>query len=201
MKDALYANKSLFQLPRLGDIMEGAVIGRESGVLYLDLGPIGMGVIYGKEYWGAQDAIRNLKAGDKVAVKLVELENKDGYRELSMREAGQEAAWQDMKEKKENQIIVEVTIVDANRGGLMVQLGDISGFIPVSQLAPSHYPRVEGGDKEKILGELKKFVGTTMQVHVLDMDQKTHKLILSERAAENEAVREALARYIRGLKV
>lgn len=195
MKDALYANKSLFQLPRLGDIMEGAVIGRESGVLYLDLGPIGMGVIYGKEYWDAQNIIRNLKTGDKIAVKLVELENKDGYRELSIREAGQEAAWKDIKEKKENQAIVEVKIVDANRGGLMVQFGDIPGFIPVSQLAPSHYPRVEGGDKEKILDELKKFVGTTMQVNVLDIDQKTHKLILSERAAENESIREALTRY------
>lgn len=195
MKEALYANKSLFQLPKVGDIVEGVVIGKESGVLYINLGIIGTGVVYGKQYWDVQDIIKNLKIDDTVSAKLVELENKDGYRELSMREAGEEQTWKSLKEKRDNRELVEVTITEANRGGLITQIGDIAGFIPVSQLTPAHYPRVEGGDKEKILLELKKFIGKTMQVNVLDIDPSEQKLILSEKSAENDSMKETLSRY------
>lgn len=195
MKEALYANKSLFQLPKRGDNIEGTVIGKESGVLYLDLGAIGTGVIYGKEYWDVQDAIKKLKPNDKVVAKVVEVENKDGYRELSMKEAGEEQTWQGLKEKQANQEILEIKITEVNRGGLMARVGDITGFMPVSQLTPAHYPRVDGGDKEKILQELKKFVGTTMKVNILDVDPRENKLILSEKSAENDSVKEALGKY------
>lgn len=195
MKEALYANKSLFQLPKIGDLIEGTVIDKESGVLYIDLGPIGTGVIYGKQYFDVQDSIKNLKPGDKVAAKLIELENKNGYRELSMKEAGEEQTWKTLRDKKENQELIEIKITEVNRGGLMAKVGDIIGFIPVSQLAPAHYPRVEGGDKEKILEELRKFIGETFQVNILDIDPKEQKLILSEKSAENDSMKESLSKY------
>jgi small subunit ribosomal protein S1 len=195
MKDVLQSQKGLFQLPKVGELVEGTVIGKESGVLYIDLGIIGTGVIYGREYFAVQDQIKKLKPGDSVSAKLIELENEDGYRELSLKEAGEEKSWKTLFDLRDNKELVEVKITEANRGGLLAQYGDMSGFIPVSQLAPAHYPRVEGGNKEMILEELRKFVGQTLNVRVLDVEPRERKLIFSERAAETDNIKEALAKY------
>lgn len=142
-----------------------------------------------------QNIIKKFKKGDKITAKLIEFENKNGYRELSLKEASTEKNWKNLRDKKENQELIEVRITDANRGGLIAQYGDIAGFIPVSQLAPKNYPRVDGGDKERILTELKKFVDTTMKVRILDLNTPENKLIFSERAAENDAMKTALEKY------
>lgn len=198
MKEIVASYKEWFQLPHTGDIVEGTVLGKESGALYIDLGPIGTGVIYGREYFAVQDTIRDLKPGDKISAKLVQLENEDGLRELSMKEAGEERNWQSLKELRDKGESIEVKITDANRGGLLVSLGDLNGFLPVSQLAPAHYPRVEGGDKEMILDELRKFVGQKLMVRVLDIDPQEGKLIFSEKAAEDDKIKEALVGYTVG---
>ncbi|MDX1535400.1 MAG: S1 RNA-binding domain-containing protein [Candidatus Spechtbacterales bacterium] len=195
MKDALQTNRSLFQLPHEGEIVEGKVIGKESGVLYIDLGPIGTGVVYGVEYFKVQDEIKDLEPGDTVSAKLTQIENEDGYRELSMKKAEEEKSWRYLEEVHRNQESIEMKVVDANKGGLMGKAGDLVGFLPVSQLAPANYPRVEGGDKSKILQELKNFIGQTMQVQVLDIDPKDNKVIFSERAAESDAIKESLEEY------
>ncbi|MEX2145000.1 MAG: S1 RNA-binding domain-containing protein [Candidatus Spechtbacterales bacterium] len=194
-KEVLQAQKSYFQLPKRGDIVEGEVLGRERGMLFIDLGMIGTGVVYGVEYFRAQDIIKNLKLGDKISAKLVELENEDGYRELSLKKAEEEKSWQYLEEKKKNQEIVEIKIIDANKGGLLGKIGNLTGFLPVSQLAPANYPRVEGGDKNKILDELRKFIDETMEVQVLDVNPEEEKLIFSQKAAEGEAIEKALKKY------
>lgn len=74
----------------------------------------------------------------------------------------------------------------------------IAGFLPVSQLTAKHYPRVEGGDKGKILTELQKFVGETLNVTILDIDPKETKLIFSEKSVESEEMKEVLAKYMVG---
>ncbi|MDX1608116.1 MAG: S1 RNA-binding domain-containing protein [Candidatus Spechtbacterales bacterium] len=195
MKEMVQENKSLFQLPRQGDIVEGTVIGKESGVLYVDLGPIGTGVVYGIEYFKVQHELKNIKPGDKITGKLVEVENEDGYRELSLKKAAEEKTWQKLEKKYDKSETFKVKITDANKGGLMAKTDNMSGFIPVSQLAPQHYPRVEGGDKNKILEELKEFVGETLEVNILDMDSEEGKLIFSERAAESGEIKKALKKY------
>ena len=195
MKTAVQAEKSLFQLPKIGDVVEGVVIDKEGGVLYIDLGHIGIGVIFGVEYLKAQDEIKKLKKQDKVIAKIIEVENEDGYRELSMKEAKEEKNWKVMEEAQKSQNSLEVEITDANKGGLMARIGDLEGFLPVSQLAPANYPRVEGGDKNKILNELRKFIGKKMRVQILDANSKDEKLIFSEKAAENESIQSALKKY------
>ncbi|MEX0877754.1 MAG: S1 RNA-binding domain-containing protein [Candidatus Spechtbacterales bacterium] len=198
MKDALQSNKDMFQLPRPGDILEGSVIGKESGVLYIDLGPMGTGVVYGVEYFKVQDEIKKMHPGDRVTAKLVQLENEDGYRELSMKKAEEEKSWHYLADKQKTQEKIEVKVTDANKGGLMVKAGNLVGFIPVSQLAPQNYPRVEGGDKNKILLELKEFIGKTMEVSILDMNHEEGRLIFSERAAESGEIKKSLEKYTAG---
>lgn len=195
MKEALDQSRPALRLPREGDIVEGPIIKKQGSEIYVDLRAAGTGIIYGREYYEAQDKLKAKKEGDLISAKIVELENEEGLRELSLSEAGRETSWQRLLKLKDVQELISVKIIDANRGGLMIEKEGIEGFLPVSQLAPSHYPRVEGGDKEKILRELEKFMGQTMDVRILDVDQRQNKFIVSEKAGEVEAIQKALTKY------
>jgi len=184
-----------FDLPKIGEVVEGRVIKKSARNLYIDLGIWGIGIVYGIEFINAQDMIKNLKAGSVVFAKIVEIENEDGLRELSLAEAGKQKSWDLIRELKKTNQAITTKILSVNRGGLMIEISGISGFLPVSQLANEHYPRVDGGDKNKILEELQKFIGQNFKVRVLDFDPKDDKLIVSEKAAEEEHMKKAIERY------
>jgi small subunit ribosomal protein S1 len=181
--------------PKVGDIVEGKVLGWDRGALFLDLGPKGIGIIYGREFYEAKDRLKNLKIGDVISAKVVDLETEEGYRELSLAEAETELAWTEVKKLKESEEIFEVQIKGANKGGLVCEVKGIQAFIPSSQLLPEHYPKVEGGEGAKIAKELQKFVGKKFKVKILDFDPKERKLILSEKATKKERIEEALKSY------
>lgn len=180
------------QIPQVGDVLEGIVIDLTSNSLLLDLGSLGTGVVLGKEIKDGLGAGK-LKKGDKVSATLIDLENEDGYIELSIREASYERAWDDLESKRDTQDVLTTKVLDANKGGLMVEVNGITGFVPVSQLSSEHYPRVEDGDKNKILELLKKLVGKEIYVRILDADRETEKLIVSERAASSEKEKEVIS--------
>ena len=177
---------------QIGATIEGKVVARDRSSLFIDLGIYGTGIIYGREFYGAKDIIKNLKIGDKVFAKILELENEDGYSELSLRDATKEISWQKLKELKDKGEILNVKITGVNKGGLLTALDGIQAFLPVSQLAPEHYPRVADADKQKILKELHKFVGKTLEVKILDLLAQENKLILSEKAKSEEKIKETL---------
>ncbi|OGF49808.1 hypothetical protein A3G55_01045 [Candidatus Giovannonibacteria bacterium RIFCSPLOWO2_12_FULL_44_25] len=180
---------------KIGDLIEGSLLGRKGAKIFLDLGVYGTGTIYGKEYQNAREIIKNLKLGDKVTAKVVELENKDGLIELSLKEAGSDMVWKDAKELKESQETLNLKALEANKGGLVLEWRGIKGFLPASQLKASHYPRVEGGDKTKIFDELKKLVGENMTVTILDFEPKENKLIFSEKGTESEDLKRVVEKY------
>ncbi len=176
-----------------GDVVEGTVIDISSSSLLLDLGPMGTGIVIGKEIKDGMGGSNKLKKGDKVSATITDLENDDGYVELSIREASHERAWDDLESKKDTQEVVGTRILDANKGGLMVEVNGITGFLPVSQLSSEHYPRVEDGDKNKILEILKKLIGQELLVKVLDTDHANEKLIVSEKAAVSEKEKKVIS--------
>ena len=182
----------------VGSTVEGVVVARDRSSLYIDLGTFGTGIIYGREFYEVKDVIKSLNIGDKIFAKIVEMENDDGYRELSLRDATKEISWQKLREMKEKGEIVKVRISGVNKGGLLTNLDGIPAFLPVSQLAPEHYPRVADADKQKILKELQKFIGKTLEVKVLDSLAEENKLILSEKAKTEEKIKEILKDYKKG---
>ena len=190
--DALLEKYPL-EIPQVGEVLEGTVIDVTSNSLLLDLGSLGTGIVLGKEIKDGLSG-EKLKKGDSVTATLIDLENEDGYIELSIREASYERAWEDLKRRRDEQDVFGTKVLDANKGGLMVEVNGITGFIPVSQLASEHYPRVEDGDKNKILELLKKLVGKELIVRILDCDRETEKLIVSERAAMSEKEKEVIAK-------
>ena len=180
------------KIPQIWDVLEGTVIDITSNSVLFDLGSLGTGIVLGKEIKDGL-ALGKVKIGDKVSATLIDLENEDGYIELSIREASYERAWIDLESKRDAMIAVTTKVLDANKGGLMVEVNGITGFIPVSQLSSEHYPRVEDGDKNKILELLKKLVGKEILVRILDVDRETEKLIVSERAASSEKEKEVIS--------
>ena len=165
----------------VGELIEGNVISIQGTQVFVDLHPYGTGIIYGKEYLTARDMIRGLNAGDTIKAKIVDLENNDGYIELSLREAKQALAWGEAEEALKSGTTLEIIVKEANKGGLMLDWNGIGGFLPASQLNTEHYPRVESGDKDAIVNQLKKLVGQKLSVNVLSVNPKEGKLIFSEK--------------------
>ena len=132
--------------------------------VFVDLGPQGTGIIYGREFFLAQELLKQCNTGDTISAKVIEPENEDGYIELSVSAAYREIAWEKLNRAFHEKTSLTVEVEGANRGGLMATVEGVKAFLPVSQLSQENYPRVEGGDKEKILEALKDFIGETEEI-------------------------------------
>jgi len=176
-----------------GDVVEGTVISIAKHEVWIDLGANGVGVVLRREIGHGQ----KLEKGQEVVTSVVDPEIEDGYALLSMRRAAKDRGWDELQKMFDDQEIVEVTPYDANRGGLLVELEGIRGFLPVSQLAAGHYPRVSGADKDEILQKLNQLLGKQIRVRVLDISRKENKLIFSEK----EAIKDDMQDRFEKLKV
>ena len=169
--------------PMIDDVVEGPVIAVGRARVFVDLHPFGTGIIYGREYLSARETLKNVHIGDTVTAKVVGSDNTEGYIELSLREARQALIWNEGETASQKKTVFELAVSDANKGGLIINWNGIQGFLPASQLAPLHYPRVPDGDKDKIFAELKKLVGQKLEVLIITANPKEQKLIFSEKGA------------------
>jgi small subunit ribosomal protein S1 len=175
-----------------GTIVEGVVLELRKAAVYIDLGVFGTGIIFGKEYINARDIVKNIRPGDVIKAKVVETQNAEGYSELSLKEARQALVWKEAEEAMKKQEVLSLPIKEANKGGLIIEWRGIAGFLPASQLKPEHYPRVEDSDKEKILRELKKFVGERLDVIIISINPQEDKLVFSEKATNQNERKEVV---------
>lgn len=190
--DELLANSDIKQL-KSGDVIEGEITSVKKHEVWVDLGANGVGVVLRREIGHGQQ----LQEGQTVVTSVVEPEMDEGYALLSMRRAAKDRGWDELQRVFEGQEVIEITPYDANRGGLLVELEGIRGFLPVSQLAAGHYPRVSGADKDEILQKLNALVNKPLRVRILDLSRKDNKLIFSEK----EAVKDDMAARFAKLKV
>jgi small subunit ribosomal protein S1 len=170
--------------PKNGDLIEGKVITLDKAAAYIHLPPFGTGIIYGREYIIARDLIRKIHVGDTVTAKVVDPSSEEGYIELSLKEAKQALIWGEIEEAISKKTPLELTVQDANKGGLLLSWQGVQGFLPASQLKTEHYPRVTDGDKDRILEELRKLVGEKINVTIIGSDEKDGKLIFSEKGTD-----------------
>lgn len=192
MKELL--TKEEFQLPKEGQILTGSVISVGKSQILVDLGAAGIGIVYPGQFYDSPDRMRQLSPGQEVSALLVELENDEGYRELSLKSAQMTTAWQRIKELKETDAVISTSIQNINKGGLIVSVEGVQGFLPLSQLSSEHYPKVEGGDTTRIVQTLQKFKGEEFRVKILDYNEEEGKLIVSERAIQEEAAKDEIAK-------
>ncbi len=182
-KNFLELVKDFFaKLPKEGDLVKGKVISITNGAIRLDINGIMVGIVRGEELFSESRAFADLKIGEEVEATVLEEENEHGEMELSFRVAGHKLVWDRLAQYMKDGITISAKVTEANKGGLMMQADALSGFMPVSQLNPDHYPRVPGGDKNRILEHLRQLIGKEMQVKVIDVNEADNKLIVSEKA-------------------
>jgi len=184
--------------PSIDDVVEGPVISIDKGAVYINLAPFGTGIIYGREFLNARDIIKKINIGDIVAGKVVGIGGKEGYIEISLKEARQALIWSEADTAINEKRVFELPVTEANKGGLIINWQGISGFLPASQLKPEHYPRVTDGDKDSILAELKKLVGTKLLVTIIGANPKEGKLIFSEKSPEAKNKESIISHYALG---
>ncbi len=182
MEDLL-AQSDDFVAPELGTVITGIVISMRKNHVVVDLNGVAVGIITGAETHDSAGTMKELTVGDEVQAVVVENENDHGMVVLSLRKASQANAWDRFEKAYKDGEIIDVKVTEANKGGLLLDIDGIKGFIPVSQLAPVHYPRVDGADAGQILTRLKKLIGVRLDVKVINIDRDTGKMILSEKAA------------------
>lgn len=191
MDDLLKEEK--FQQLTQGEVIEGTVLSVRKHEILIDLGPLGIGFVPRREIGYNQ----KIDEGEKVTASVVDSEMENGYALLSLRKAAKDRGWDEVQRLVEEGETIEVTAYDANRGGLLIELEGVRGFLPVSQLSAEHYPRVGSADRDEILQRLNGLVSKPLQVRILDADKKANKLIFSEK----EAIKDGLADRFGKLKV
>ncbi len=191
----ILAEGDFVKIPKVGDIIKGKVIDVSKSEIRLDIDRLTTGVVRGREFYDESSENADLKIGDEAEATVIDLENENGEMELSFRFAGHQKAWDNLTQIREKKEIIKVDIIDANKGGLIIRLGKTPGFLPVSQLMPEHYPRVPGGDKNRILDRLKDYVGQKFEVKIMDIDENQDKLIVSEKSAWEEKQKDVITSY------
>ena len=191
----LLKDRTYLQIPKAGDLVKGTVLSVAKNEIKIDLPSYRAGVVRGNELYSEAEEFANIKPGDEIEATVVDLENENGDVELSFKFAGQQKTWARLEELRRSGEKVNVKILEANKGGLIIKLFGVVGFIPVSQLSPENYPRVQGGDKSKILERLRSIIGKELAVKVLDALQSENKLIVSEKLVWEEDKKENIAKF------
>ncbi len=179
-----------------GELVEGTVVFRGKNKLLLDIAGVATGTVTGRELRDSFHTFRELNVGDIISAMVLEEENDEGMIVMSLRMASQQKAWQRFHDLVTGEKTMQFTAQEANKGGLITNIDGIRAFLPVSQLAPMNYPRVNNADPSEIISRLQKFIGHTFTVKIITMDEAAGKIVVSER----EAMAEQRAKALEGLK-
>lgn len=188
-------------IPSPGELVDGTVISIWKNKILVDLDGKATGLISGQEACDSLGTADSIQEGDRISAYILEEENEDGLVVLSLRKASQQKTWDKFIKAHEESEAITVTANEANKGGLLLNIDGIKGFIPVSQLAPLHYPRVDGADSTQILARLQKLIGVPLLVKILTLDKEGGKLILSEKAAEEVERQKSMGKLEVGQKL
>ncbi len=177
---------------RPGELIEGIVIFKGKNKMLIDLNGVSTGIVSGRELRDSMNTFRELNVGDTVASLVLEEENDEGMVVLSLRMASQQKAWDRFNKMIQDDKTMKFTAQEANKGGLLANIDGIRTFLPVSQLSPSNYPRVNNADTSEIISRLSKFIGHTFTVKIITLDESAGKIVVSEREAMAEERSKAL---------
>jgi len=183
MEELLDSN-FMIDFPKAGEIRDGIIASISEGQILVSVGAKSEGVISGKEYEGIpQEILETLEVGKAIPVYVVTPEDQNGNLVLSFIRAVEEQSWLDAEDLLKSGESFESEIVGYNKGGLIVPLSTIRGFIPASQLSLSRKLEISGSTPEE---KYKSMVGEKIECRVIEVDRERHRLILSERAASGE---------------
>ena len=186
-------------MPKRGDTIEGTIVRVKPTEILIDVGYKSEGVVTARDLERLEPEYRKaLKVGDKILAYVLHPENRNGDMILSLSRALMEKDWQEAARLFEAEEIFEKPVVGYNRGGVIVNLGRVRGFVPASQIASVRLSRdLDSAERENILAQL---VGRKLKLKIIELDRRRNRLILSERAAQREWREEQKARLLTELR-
>ncbi len=184
MGDLLQQSESADQ-PKRGDIRKGVIARITANEVLVSIGTKSEGVIPAKELEKLDAAARGqLHEGQEITVYVINPEDHAGNVLLSLARAQEETDWHQVEQLMASQTVYGGRVDGFNKGGLIVKVGNLRGFVPASQFSLSRRHRSEGETPEQ---KWSKMVGEPIHVKVIEVDRSRNRLILSERAAAKEA--------------
>ncbi len=184
--------------PTQGEIRKGVVASITPGQILVSVGTKSEGIITGKEYeLIPTDELANLKIGQEIPVYVINPEDQNGNLILSYMRAREEEGWTLVDSLLASKQPTHSTIIGYNKGGLIVPVGGLRGFVPASQISLTRRAGVTGDTPEQRWG---KMIGQEIDVCVIEVDRERRRLILSERQASTETRESVKERVLDELK-
>lgn len=190
-KIAEVKNSAGFSVPLIkeGQKVKGIVLKKISNWVLVDCADAAFTwIILSKEVKELEKSGYDLAPGREIELEIVNpnIRHEDWYYIVSITKLLQYDVWKAILRKFEDDEIITVIPTEANLWGLLVDMHGIKWFVPLSQLAPIHYPRVEDGDQEAIFEKLLDLIGQELKVRIINIDEEEKRIILSEREALKE---------------
>jgi small subunit ribosomal protein S1 len=197
MEDLLRASEQQYRTLKHGDVIEGAImkVGRDE--VMVDIGAKTEGVIPSSELQSLTPEERDaLQIGDTLLVSVVQPENNEGHAVLSLDRARQERSWRDLQKQYEASEVLEAKVTGYNKGGLLVNIEGVRGFIPSSQISLI----TGGGNDAAKQSEMAKMQNQMISLKIIEINRARNRLILSERQATQEQRESVRTRLLRELE-
>ena len=189
--EELFKKSPEIKYPKTGEIISGTIDKIEKKNILVNVNNQFSWIVVSKELWNTVD-LDSLKPGDKIEVMVLWDSVEKWLLILSLKRANQIKSLSNLTKYFKNGDVITVRPTEANKWGLLVDIDWLKWFIPVSQLTPLHYPRVEWADPVKILEHLEWLIGKPFKVKVINVDEAGKKIIFSEKAAIEDDREKAL---------
>ncbi len=181
---------------KYGDVIDGVIMRVDRDELLVDIGSKSEGIVPSREFSSLPAEEKDaLAIGDNVLVFVVQPENQEGHAVVSIDRARQEKSWRKLQEIYEANEVIEAEVTNYNKGGLLVNLDGVRGFVPASQVT-----EIRGGDDAAKQAEMARLIGSSLPLKVIEINRHRNRLILSERQAVQERRDEMKEKLIGELK-
>jgi small subunit ribosomal protein S1 len=181
---------------KYGDVMDGVIMRIDRDEILVDIGSKSEGIVPSREFSSLNSEEKGeLSIGDTVLVFVVQPENQEGQAVVSIDRARQEKSWRRLQELYEANESIQAEVTNYNKGGLLVNLDGVRGFVPASQVT-----EIRGGDDASKQADMAKLIGTKLNLKVIEINRHRNRLILSERQAMQERRDEMKEKLIEELK-
>lgn len=190
---SLSAEEYTYKRPKYGDIVSGVVVRAAPHEVLVDIGTKSEAIIAPREVEELAREGKRPQLGDDILAFVIRSEDQEGLTVLSVARAQEERDWRDAETSQKADQIIEAQVAGYNKGGLIVRIGKIRGFVPASQLEIAARGR---GDRELTEQDLAAQTGKKLKLKIIEIDRARNRLILSERAAMREVRRDAKARLL-----
>lgn len=184
--------------PVQGETRQGTIASIGVSQILISIGTKSEGIITGKEFEAIPPSVlASLSVGQVIDVYVINPEDQNGNVVLSITRARDEASWKEAEEKQAAGTSFDSEIIGYNKGGLIVPLGGLRGFVPSSQISLTRRAGMTGDNPDQ---RWSKMVGEAITVRVIEVDREKRRLILSERAASTETRESVKDRILEDIK-